>query len=377
MAATLFSIPKYVPDPSSVEVVAGYEVQSCAPVSGMAMFTGIWAAVTGSPFASNSNILDPAGTTTAQYRARPVRQVTINGTTYTLDTPWSRPFFYDTPVYDAQLTAILLPTLRFTYLGDTGINQTNGTTLMETTGPGQSLWTPDGKTTRFQLQYISNDDPIHVMDTLFRLIKVPKGGSQVGMVADQDYQVDVRNGVVQFQTAPAPTDYLRFEFRKCDFFNDDLLLGLKSAVGDLGNFGLAGYSLHKENNLYSLNQPLANPDLGEILCKIAVRNLREGLTEAALRSTMAWRDGGVSVDPVSNRSLQYVVQKLEVSDTHIQKQVNAYNRSNTRPLVRGDFDMQFDMTQMSPVSISMFQQFSAYSGYGGAGVGGFYMPFWL
>ena len=377
MSASLFSIPKYAPDPTSSEVVVGYEVQASVPVTGMAMFTGVWVPLTGSPFASNSNIVDITGTSVTQYRARPIRQVTVSNVVYTLDTPFSRPFFADTPLYDAQMTAILLPMLRFTYLNDVGTNQTNGTMINEATGPGQGLWTPNGIQKRFQLQYISNDDPIHVMDSLFRLIRVPKGSSQVSMQPDVDYQVDTHNGIVEFTTAPLATDYLRFEFRKCDFFNEDMLLGLKSAVADLGNFGLQGFSLHKENNLFSLNTQLPNPDIGEIICKIAVRNMREGQTESALRSTMAWRDGGVSADPVSSRSLQFVVQKLELSDVHIQKRVNGYNRSNSRPLVRGDFDMQFDMSQMSPISVSMFTQFSAFSGYGGSGVGGFFMPFWL
>src|SRR5579872_1891125 len=134
--ATLFSIPTYVPDPTSTEIVTGYQVQSCAPTNNQPIFTGTWADITGSPFASPNNIVDVNGTAYTQYRVKPLRQVTVNSVNYTIDTPFSRPFTPDQLLYDFSVTRILLPLLRTVFLNDQGVQQSNGTISTENTGAG-------------------------------------------------------------------------------------------------------------------------------------------------------------------------------------------------------------------------------------------------
>jgi len=372
--AVLFSLPTYVPDPTSIEVVTGYEVQSSSAAAGTYPCTGSWSPITGSPFTSPNNIVDTAGGATSQtwYRARPVRQAN----SATLDTPWSKPFLPNDVLFDFRITKFVLPQLRFVYLHDEGKPQSNGTVLTDTTGAGNGLWVPDGNTTRFPLQWVINDDPIRVLDLIYNMTWTRSGVAQ-SAVADQDYSVDVRNGVVIFKTAPLAGDYLRFDFRMVDFVNDDLLLVIKAGVNGLSHFGINGYQFNTENNLYSLNKSFPNPDLAEIVCKVGVWMMREGMTEYGLRSSFAWRDGGVNVDPYPSRALEFLVQKLQVSEKSIRNQANAWIRGNTRPRVRGDFDVQFDMSQMTPVTRGMFSSFSAYFGVAGAAGMGFTYPWWV
>lgn len=376
--AVMFSIPAYVLDSTSIATVVGYQVQGSSTTGASGIPTN-WTDIPNSPFTSNINIVDTSGDAshTKLYRCRPVLQVTQNSTVYTLDVPFSEPFCYDQPLYDWSLTCSMLPILRTTYLGDIGVPQSNGTLLADNTGPGQGLWTPNGTTTRFPLQYVENDDPIRVLENWYKLTWT-RGGVAQSAVPGTDYVVDTENGVVEFTTAPLSGDYLRFDFRECTFSNEFLLSGLRSGVAALSQYGINGYSLHQSNNLYFLQKQLANPDLADIVCKIAVRNIREGLTEAALRANASWRDGGASFDPEPSRALEFLVQKLDLSDKMIRQLCNGWIRTNTIPLYRGEYDVMFDMSQMSPVSMAMFEQFSAFTGYAGIGLApGYALAFWI
>lgn len=355
--AVILSLPTYVPDPTSAEVVVGYELQSCAPTVGLPLFTGIWTTVTGSPFLSNRNIVDPTGVDATLYRARPTLQVPVSGSPVTLDTPWSAPFTRHDLAYDFFFTRVLLPTLRFTYMNDAGIAQTNGTVLAETSGAGNGLWRPNGTQTRFALQYIANDDPIRVLDGSFRMIRKNASGAFVQCLPDIDYSVEAKNGMVEFSLPPASDDYLRFDFYRSDFVNVDLLQGLRSAVNALSQFGINGYQVKRENNLaYCNSNP--NLDLVEIICKLAIYLMRQGATESALRSSMSWRDGAISEDPYPSRALQFLVQDLDLTEKSLQKRANSYIRSQTGILVRGDFDLELDITQMTPFNTNMFMPFN-------------------
>lgn len=377
--ATLFSIPAYVPDPTSVETVVGYQVQSCTPTAGQPVFTGTWTDIPGSPFTSNKNIIDTtsgASSTATQYRCRPIRQVTVGGSPVTLDTPYSRVFTAQTALWDALFTRIMLPYFRNIVLHDDGVAQTNGTVVTETLGAGNGLIIPDGVKTRFQLQYVFNDDPIKILDYYINVVKIPLNGSQVAMNIDQDYSVDVRRGMITFATPPAATDYLRIDFRKVDFANDDLLLALGSGIDSLSHYGLSGYSTQNQNNLTTIGQSL-NKDLMDIICMVAMMNMREGLTEQALRSTYAWRDGGVNVDPFPSRAMEFLVAKLQVSASMIQQRVNGYISGTNNYITRGDFDLTFDLAQMTPFSIGMFDRLCPNYSMVGTGIGGAYFPMWL
>lgn len=362
--AQFLNIPAYIADPSTGEAVTGYEVQSSAPVAGQSIFSGVWSAVTGSPFASNIAIFDPSGVAATQYRVRPVRQVTVASVVYTLDSPWSRPFTVGTPLYDAYITRALLPMLRFQYLNDAGISQTNSTSLTDTTGSGNGVWAFDGTTKRFQLQYVMNDDPIRVLDGIYTMTYIASGQSTLTtMLPDVDYSIDVRAGSITFKTAPAIGDYARFDFRRTDFVNEDLLLGLTSGVNILSGFGLSGYAMSSQGQLYGLNKAVANPDLNDIICKSAIFAMREGQAESALRSSMAWRDGGASVDQDTGRTLEFLVGKLDVTEKSLRRQINGYIRTVTQPKARGEFEMFWDLTQLAPLTPGMFSQMP-YGAYG-------------
>lgn len=376
--AIAFSVPQYIPSSISQETVVGYQVQSLAPVAGLRQTVGAWTAVNGGqPFTSNLNIFDPAGTKDTAYRVQPVRQVTYQGTVYTLDTPWSKPFYYDTPLYDPTFTRILLPSLRFTYLKDEGVRQTNGTNLLETQGAGDGLWVPDGKTTRFPLQYVMNDDPVLVLDSLYSMTYLQGGTTQVSKLPNVDYTVDERAGVVEFLVPPAVGDYARFEFRKADFLNDDLLGTLASAVNSLSSFGKNGYFTTRQQNLIQMNQSLESPDLGEIFCMIAMYLLRQGMSEQALRSATSWRDGGEDVNPFGSRGLDAIVQKLTVSEALIQSAVNNYLRVTVRPQGYGEFEIFWNMTDYTPLVSGMFSSLFPGFGTGVAGLGIPYYGWWL
>lgn len=374
--ATLFSIPAYIPDNTSIESVVGYDVQACAATGGLPLFSGSWSTVSGSPFSSNSNIVDTTGMQGTQYRARPIRQVLgpDGVTTYTLDTPYSNPFTADTPVYDTQITRSLLPALRFTYLNDMGVAQSCGTVISENVGAGNGLWLPDGTTKRFQLQVIDNDDPIHVLDNVYRMIHTTSTGSAISSVPDVDYTIDVKTAVVEFKIAPAIGDYIRFDFYKCVFVNSDLLKALSSAINALSQFGINGFATHQENNLMFMRLRL-DTDLIEITCKLAIHLMRLGLTESALQATTSWRDGGEASDPVADRSLQFVVLQGQITEKSVQLRANAYIRSHTRPIVRGDIDMMTDLTQNTPLSRTLLSQF-VNMGYLGGYAGTSYL-WWL
>lgn len=375
--AVIFSVPQYIPDAQTSEVVTGYNVQSLTPSNGAPTLLGTWNTITGSPFASNLGILDVNGTVNTMYRVQPIRQVTINSTTYTLDTPWSRPFLPTQTLYDGYVTRFLLPAMRFTYLHDEGVSQSNGTNNLEVTGAGQGTWAPDGEQTRFPVQYVIDDDPVKILDyPSFNMTYLTGGTTAKTMTVDVDYTVDLRNGVVTFALPPAADDYIRFDFRRCDFVNDDLLQALNGGVNSLSHFGLNGFQFNSNYNLQVLNTAIPNPDLGEIISRVAVWNMRGGQTEAALRNTMAWRDGGASADPAPSRALEFLVQSGVEQEKQIRRQVNSLIRLTTLPIGRGEFDMQFDMTQYTPIGASMFQQLSYAGGYGVGNTSSFY-SWWL
>lgn len=377
--ATLFSIPAYVPDTTSVETVVGYEVQSSAPTVGQAVFTGTWTAIPGSPFTSHMNIIDTtmgSSSQSTQYRCRPIRQVTVSNSTVTLDTPWSRVFTASQPLYDAIFTRVMLPYMRSVYVKDEGTAQTNGTIVSETLGAGNGLLIPDGVKTRYQLQYVFNDDPIKILDYFVNVTLIHTNGTQVQMNLDEDYSLDVKRGSITFKTPPLATDYIRIDFRKVDFVNEDLLQALVSGVDCLSHFGLNGYATSVQNNLTMVATPF-DRDVMDIACLIGMLNMREGLTEQALRSTYAWRDGGVNVDPYPSRAMEFLVQKLPVTAKMIQQRVNGYLSGTVDFMTRGDFDLTFDLTQLTPFSVGMFDRL--FPSYGVPGVGGssFFYPFWL
>lgn len=374
--AIAFSVPQYVPDSVSGETIVGYQVQSLAPVAGLPQTLGTWQDVNNAtPFASNVNIFDPAGTANTSYRVKPVRQVTYNGTQYTIDTPWSKPFQATTPLYDPVFTRFLLPAMRFTYLKDEGVLQTVGTQLLETQGAGDGLWVFDGKTTRFILQYVMNDDPVTVMDTVYKLVYRDSNGAKQ-MTPNQDFIVDERAGVVEFASPPAANDYARFEFRKADFVNDDLLQALANAVNSLSTFGKNGYCTTTTQNLVQLNKSMESPDLGNLFCMIAMYLMRHGLSEQALRSATAWRDGGESVDPFGSRGLDAIVQKLSVTEDMVRRAVNNYLRVTVMPQGYGEFETFWNLVDMTPPVSGMFR--SLFSGVGGTGQGmaGLGIPFY-
>ena len=144
--ANLISVPVFVPDITSSATVTGYQVQYNDAAAGLLPCMGIWHDVTGSPFASNHNILDTgSGTVATYYRARPVLMVGATA----LDVAWSKSFQPTTTLYNAEVTRFLLPAMRFVYLHDEGKPQTNGTVMTETSGAGQGVWVPDGEQTRF------------------------------------------------------------------------------------------------------------------------------------------------------------------------------------------------------------------------------------
>jgi hypothetical protein len=354
--AQIFSVPVYVPDPTSGEVVTGYDVQVGTQVSGSPFITN-WTEVEGSPFSSNLNIIDPSGTVASWYQVKPIRTLPYANSTVTIDTPWSKPFQASTPLYDAVFTRLLLPTARFTYLGDQGISQTNGTNLMETTGAGAGQWLFDGTKTLFNLQYVMNDDPIKLLDDAYNLVytQASSGTTRV-MVPYVDYIVDVRAGTIQFAVAPVAGDYARFQFLMTDFVNDDLLQMLVTGVNALSQYGLNGYQVNTSYNLQSINKPLQYADLAEIVVKVGVLRLREGLTERAMRSTTAWREGSASMDPFPSRALQFLVDKTDLNDTHVRKEINTFIRGTTLPLGRGEFDIFWDLTQLTPLTSGMFHQ---------------------
>lgn len=374
--ASIFSLPQYVPDPTSGEVVTGYQVQSSnvsAPAT-LLIPNSSFSDITNSPFVSNTNIVDIAGSYNTWYRARPLRQITVNNVAYTLDTPWSKPFQPNSPMYDAVFTRLFLPTLRFVYLKDQGIAQINGTNIDETTGAGDGVWVPDGTTVRFPLQYIMNDDPIYVLDDVFTMVKKPASGSLTLLSQNVDYAVDVRNGLVEFATAPAATDYLRFQFLRTDFVNDDLLLAIASAVNSLSHYGLNGYQINNSYNLASLNVALQYPDLADIIAKLAMIRMREGMTENAMRGTTAWRDGNASADPYPSRALEFLVTKLQVNEDSLRRDINTFIKATTTTVRRGELEIFYDMSQLTPVTSGMF---NSLPGMFGAGVGSGYHPWWV
>ena len=362
--AMFFSVPAYVPDITSGEQIVGYNVESLAPVAGVPQNMGSWATVSGSPFASNVNIFDPNGTAYTKYRVQPIRQVVVNSTPYTIDTPWSRPILPTDTVYDPVFTRALMPSLRFTYLQDVGIAQANGTDIQETIGAGNGLWVFDGSTTRFPLQYVMNDDPVKILENVYTMTFKTGGedGTPVQKQANVDYWVDERAGWVEFATAPASTDYARLDFRRVDFLNQDLYIALCSAVNTLSTFGLNGYQVNSTQNLQTINSNIESPDLAEIICHTAIYVMREGMTELALRSSANWRDGSDASDPFPDRDLQFIVEKLSIGEQALQRKVGNYIRGTRPPTGYGEFEVFWNVTELTPLVSGMFGQVAP--GYG-------------
>lgn len=362
--ATIFSLPKYIPDPTSGESVTGYEVQSSSATNSPNLLIpdSSFSDITGSPFTNNTNIVDVNGTIGTVYRAKPLRQIVVGSTPYTLNTNWSKPFVYTgppdftTPMYDAQLAQIFLPILRSaSYTKDQGIVQVNGTNLNETLGAGQGQWVFDGTTKRFPLQYVMNDDPINVLDEVYQLVTKTSSGPLTLMIPHVDYEVDTRAAIVEFATAPASTTYGRFQFMRTDFISEDLLRCLADAVNSLSHYGINGYQINTSYNLKSMNQTLMYPDLAGIICKIAMIRMREGLTEMAMRGTTAWRDGNASADPYPSRALEFLVSKLQVNEEMLRREINTFIRGTTTPVRRGEFEVWGSIDGSTPLVPGMYQ----------------------
>jgi hypothetical protein len=149
-------------------------------------------------------------------------------------------------------------------------------------------------------------------------------------------------------------------------------------VCSASSYGLNGLTLAQSNNLYTMPGALASNDMIDILCKIAVHRMAHGFTAKTMRDLMAWRDGNASVDPMPSRALEFVVQNLQITDSTIRLDVNNYIRGTTNPIGRGEFDVFFDLTQMTPLTSGMLSAMPGGAfGTVGAGLGVFLNPFYI
>jgi hypothetical protein len=302
-------------------------------------------------FTQNTDIVDVAGTKWDLYRVQPILQAfDLAGNPQAVTLDMSRPFYAWQPLYDMQMSA-LIDNFRNNWIKDAPIPQTESTIPSESTGGNVQPFITDASTKRFFLSFLPNDDPIKPMARTTQVYLGQSEATAAPLEPYQDFYVNEDGGYIEFNTIPPVTSYLRCEFEKVQYTDDQIRNVLTNAISDVSNYGINGYQINVSNNLYYLATPLPNRDLAEIICSIAyIRLLNQSVLDATTRAE-EWKDGNSGVEFTSDpsRTLQAAVQSLNDMNTSVQQRANTYIYNTRNYIAYGEFDSFFDVSGVLPL----------------------------
>lgn len=353
--ANLFSHPAFVP--TGNYTVTGYNLVVSRAIGGSAdggapNYYGPWAAVGGyTNYTKNTDIFDPVGTPFDLYRVQPIISITDQfNNTQTATLAFSRPFHATQPLYDMQISS-LIETFRRNYLDDVPIFHVDSTMPTESTGGAVMPFITDSTTSRFYLSFLQNDDPVKIIpEETVVYNAASKALAAMPMVQYKDFYASDNGGFIDFSVTPSTTSYMRVEYKTVRFTNDEIRNSLINAVSQLSLYGINGYGVYNSNNLYYLNQPLTDRDLGEIVCLIAYKTLMNARIKYALETSEGWKDGkGVEWTADPSRGLQAGTMHVENLAEDLRHRCNAYIINTRNYVTRGEFDSFFDVSGVLPI----------------------------
>jgi hypothetical protein len=361
----IISIPPFFPSSTGSWTVVSYNVTVSRASGNAPNYFGPWTTLF-TATTSNTDLIDPSGEYWDLYRVTP--NIQIGSTIYPYDTMQSRAFFASQPLYDTQISSLLV-NFRTNFIIDPGIPQSESTVVTETTGGNLLPFMTDATTTRFYFSFMSNDDPIKVIS---ESVVVYAGASEsvaVPLTPYTDYYVSETGGYIQFATAPAANSYMKVDFTKVKYTNDEVRNSLLNAVSDLSNYGINGFQVYQSNNLSYLATPLPSLDLGQIVSNMAAVTLLNGIIHRSVDVSESWKDGasGVEYTLDPSRTIQAAAQQAADLHDKLKYQTKNYIINNRNYTTRGEFESFFDVSGVLPV----FSLIVA-----GANLGGAY-GFWL
>jgi hypothetical protein len=349
--AEVFSVPTY---PNAV----GYNIEYSDPLSadpnGINPF-GPWTTLGSGSLTNPSNILDLAASTDARvYRVQPI--ISVSG--QSLPLKWYRPFRPDTPLYDPQITAGLLPQFR-SNLSDYGTPQIASTDLNLDTGAGTGLLVFDGVRKIFNLADIPDANPAIVLEgTVF----VVKNGKT--LVEGTDYVVDYEAGQVSFAAAPVANDTCYIKFRQAAYSNNQLNAALRASIQALSShLGLNGYYIQPDNNVSTVPVTLPDDGLKALIYEVGQQIIHRALITTKSRESRSYRIADFSMDTAPSRIVEAMSTQSINDWTELRAAANNYIRTSTRPIVRTTYDSFFDMGGAIPTFTFLLGDVNSYLWY--------------
>jgi hypothetical protein len=243
----------------------------------------------------------------------------------------------------------LLDTMRNNWISDPGIPQTESTSPTETSGGNVMPFITDPSSARFYLSFLPNDNPVKLIGSSVQVYLGTDRASATPLVPYQDFYASEDGGYIDFAAIPPTNDYCRVEYTKVRITNDQLRSVLVNAVSALSLYGINGYEVRVSNNLFYLVNPLANRDLGDIVCEIGFRNLLNSQFLAQLEGAESWKDGNVEWSADPGRALQAAAGRATDLEADIKKRANNYILNTRNYIARGEFDSFFDVSGTLPV----------------------------
>jgi hypothetical protein len=339
----LFSLPAY---PSAVS----YSVQYSDPTVGnpnRQNKLGPWTTLTGSPFASPSNIYDAAGTFLRLYRAAPTIAIPVVGNVTLayydpFDISQPSPQYYKQRLYDAQITGMILDFRH--YIGDYGQSASASTNVNIDTGAGIGLLTPDGVTTQFSVADIPDTTPPIILDYSVQVIK-----NNLDLIYNTDYAVSAGRGQILFATAPLTTDAVTISYTEVRYSNSQLASALATAIDMLASFNINGFGTANDNNVQIVNGSLNNNGLRSLVMAIALKVLNRAMTREKADLARAYKTQDFSIDTAPGRVIDGLSTLSSADFTEIRSMANAYIKTATIPTVRDTYAAFFDSSGTLPV----------------------------
>jgi hypothetical protein len=343
MAGNLFSIPAY---PNAVS----YDVQYCNPLvgnPGRPNKLGPWLGVSGSPFASQSNIYDSSGTQLTMYRVAPTITLPNVGNValqyydaFSVYQP--APLYYPTIMYDAQITA-LLPDFR-SYIGDYGQAGSASTNVNIDTGAGIGVLVPDNVTTQYNVADIPDTTPPVILDYSVQIIK-----NNLDLIFNTDYATYATQGFILFATAPLTTDSVTINYTEVKYSNQQLCSALATAVDMLANFNVNGFGMTNDNNVQIVSGTLSASGLRQLIMAMALKVLDKGLIRVKADQARSYKTQDFSIETAPGRIIDGMASLSAGDYQEIRGMANAYIKTATIPTVRDTYAAFFDSSGTLPV----------------------------
>jgi hypothetical protein len=238
---------------------------------------------------------------------------------------------------------------------------------METTDPTEGTgaaimpFITNASADRFNLSFMPNANPVKIVGEDLLVWQGSDKGHAAPLSAYSDFYADDAGGFVQFKTAPSTNDYLKVQYKMVKYTNDECRNRLLNAVSALSLYGINGYEVRQSNNLYYLVTPLANRDLGEIVCMIAKKNLLESKVQSSFEAAEAWKSNEIEFTADPSRSIQAATLFAADLDEMLRHRANGYIiSSRSSHHATGEFDSFFNTSGILPVYSMIVSNYNAF-----------------